>query len=119
MALRSLVQLRGFFELLPGGSKNINVSDLQNNTPPSEEVQLILLLGDNTITVPALAAGCIIVFDSTSVTTKTLKGAAGDTGIILAPTQWSVLTFTPAGITDFIINSSAEDNSLYTTIIFF
>ncbi len=118
MALRSLIQLRGLLETIPGGSKNIAPTDMQNNTPPSAEIQLVLANGDNTITVPALSKGCVVIFDSTSTTTKILKGAAGDTGISLQKTGWIVLTFVQAGGT-FIINSSAADTGKYTTIIFF
>ena len=119
MAIRSLIQLRGFLETLPLGGKNIAPSDIQNNTPPQEETQLVLASGANTITVPALAIGCIIIFDSTSAIVKTLKGVTGDTGILLRPTSWNVLSFTAAATASFVINASAEDTGLYTTILFF
>lgn len=119
MALRSLIQLRGLLETIPGGSKNIAPADMQNNTPPSVEIQIILANGDNTITIPALADGCVIIFDPTSATVKTLKGVGGDTGIVLAKTKWNVITFDTQPIANFIINSSALDAGKYTTIIFF
>lgn len=119
MALRSLIQLRGLLESIPGGSKNVAPTDIQNNTPPSVETQLVLANGDNTIVVPALAYGCVIIFDPTSTTVKTLKGAGGDTGVILAKTKWNVITFDTTPIASFIINSGAADTGKRTTIIFF
>lgn len=119
MALRSLVQLRGFIESLPGGSKNISPTDIQNNTPPSFEIQDVLAAGDNTIIVPANAYGCIIIFDPTSTTVKKLKGVAGDTGVVLAKNKWNVITFDAVPITDFLINSSVADTDKTTTVIFF
>ncbi len=120
MALRSLIQLRGFFELIPGGSKNINVSDLQNNDPPSVETQVVLADGANTITVPSKAEGVIISFDPASTKVKTLKGVDGDTGIALRLNGWNVLTFNvtspPA---NFVIDSTGADTDKTTTIIFF
>jgi len=120
MALRSLVQLRGFFDLIPGGSKNINPSDLQNNDPPSVETQLVLANGANTITVPAKAEGALIIFDSTSTVVKTLKGLTGDTGIVVRPNAWCVLTFdTTSPIASFVIDASTADTGKYTNIVFF
>jgi hypothetical protein len=119
LAIRSLVQLRGFIESLPGGSVNIAPIDIQNNTPPQAALPVILLAGDNTIPTPDLAKGAIIIFAPTSVTVKKLKGIAGDTGIIVSKNSWCVLTFDTPNITSFIINSGALDTGLYTNIIFF
>jgi len=119
MALRSLIQLRGYIESLAGGSKNIVPADITNATPPEAETELVLASGDNTITIPALADGCIIIFASTSTTTKTLKGVGGDTGIAVTKNSWLVLTFHTTPPANFIINSSAVDTGLYTRIIFF
>lgn len=119
MALRSLIQLRGLFEGLPSGSINIAPPDIQNNTPPEFSVQAVLANGDNTIVVPVLAAGCIIMFDATSTTVKKLKGNAGDTGTTLSKTRWNVLTFDSPPPASLIINSSAADTGKNTTILFF
>ncbi len=119
MALRSLIQLRGLLEGLPGGSINLAPTDIQNNTPPSFTLQDVLAIGDNTVLIPAGAYGCVIIFDPTSTTVKTLKGAAGDTGIILAKTRWNVITFDTVPPASFIINSSAADTGKKTTTIFF
>lgn len=119
MALRSLIQLRGFLEGLPGGSINIAPTDLQNNTPPSFTLQDELGNGNNTILVPALADGCIIIFDSTSTVVKTIRGAAGDVGLPVSKNKWVVLTFDTTPPTDFIINCVGADTGKNTTIIFF
>jgi len=119
MALRSLLSLRGLIESLPGGDVNIHPPDMQNNTPPQFSLQDVLANGDNTILVPANADGCVIIFDPTSTVVKTLKGIAGDTGIILAKNKWNVITFDTVPITDFIINCGAADTGKTTTIIFF
>lgn len=119
MALRSLIQLRGLLEGLPSGSMNISPTDVQNNTPPEFTAQSTLTIGDNLVIVPANAYGAIIIFDPTSTTVKTLKGAALDTGIILAKTGWNVIRFDTVPVVGFIINSSAADTGKKTTIIFF
>lgn len=122
MATRSLVQLRGLFESLPGGSKNISPPDMQNNSPPGVETQLVLASGLNTVNLPAVStvAGAIIVFDSTSTVAKTILGAAADTGLRADPSKWTVLTFDPAALpTNFIITAGAADTGKTTSIIFF
>lgn len=119
MALRSLLSLRGFIESVPGGVVGINPIDIQNNTPPQSSVQDVLALGDNQILVPLLAKGAIIIFDPTSTTVKKLKGAAGDTGVVLSKNSWTVLSFDAPSPVDFLINSSAADTGKYTTVLFF
>lgn len=119
MALRSLIQLRGLLEGLPTGSVNISPTDIQNTTPPDYAVQSVLANGDNTVLVPATAYGCVIIFDPTSTTVKTLKGVGGDTGIVLAKTKWNVLTFDTVPPVSFIINSSAVDTGKKTVVLFF
>lgn len=119
MSLRSLIQLRGFLQDIPGGNKNINPSDLQNNTPPSVEIQFTLASGDNVISIPTLAIGCVIIPDPTSTTVKKLKGNAGDTGVILSKNFWNVITFDSPPVASFLINSSAADTNKLTSFIFF
>lgn len=119
MALRSLIQLRGLIESIPGGSKNIAPTDLQNTTPPSYEIQDELAAGDNTILVPANADGCVIIFDPTSTTVKRIAGDPGDIGVILAKTKWNVITFDTVPPASFLIKSNANDTGKTTTIIFF
>lgn len=119
MATRSLMMLRGLIEGLPGGSKNIVPADMTNLTPPSWELQSVLANGANTVLVPANADGCVIIFDPTSTTVKTLKGVAGDTGIVLAKNKWNVITFDTTPVVSFVINSTGADTGKTTTIVFF
>lgn len=116
---KATIQLRGFFEDLISGSKSISPADLVHTTPPLAETQLVLASGDNTITVPSTAVGCIILFDPTSTAIKKLKGAGGDTGIIVSRQLWIVLTFDTTPIANFIINSSVVDTGKTTTVVFF
>lgn len=120
MALRSLVSLRALFESLTTGSKSVVPADIQNTTPPgSASTRLVLAGGANTIPVPATAKGAIIVFDPTSVTVKTLKGVAGDTGIVLSKNLWSVLSFDTTPTASFVIDSTGADTGKYTEVVFF
>lgn len=119
MAISATVQLRGFFSGLGIGSRSISPTDLTDTTSPAQVTQITLASGDNTIAVPSTADGCIIIFDSSSTTVKTLKGAAGDTGIVLSKTKWNVITFDTTPPANIIINSGAADTSKVTEITFF
>ncbi len=125
MAIRSLVQLRGYFEGLPSGSRNIAPADMIDLASPATVLNVQLLSGDNTISIPATANGVIIVFDSRSTIIKILKQNASDVGIELALTGWMVLSLSMGAQADFIINASADDDDgggtpvPYTTEIMF
>ena len=126
MATRSLVQLRGFFESLAGGSKSLALADLQNNFPPGYEQQVVLASGPNTIVVPTVATivnsilGVIVIFQPTSTVAKTIKGVTGDTGIRVNAAGWNVLSFDPANLpTQLVITAGAADTGKSTQIIFF
>lgn len=119
MAAASEISLRGTISALPEGSRSIAPSNLNNSNAPIQVTQITLASGDNTITVPASAVGAVIIFDILSTTVKKLKGAAGDTGVVLSKNKWSVLSFDSAPLADFIINSSATDTGKITTIHFF
>lgn len=119
MAITALVSLRGYFSGLLTGSRAIAPTDITDADAPSHINQKVLASGDNSFSVPANADGCIIVFDSTSTTVKTLKGNAADTGIILAKNRWNVITFDTTPIATIIINSSAADTGKNTEITFF
>lgn len=123
MAIESHLTLRGFFESLPEGSRVIAPDELVNSDAPATVTNAQLQSGDNTVSIPSNAVGCLIIFDSASTAAKTLKGDAGDTGIIIHSTNWLVLSFDPARQSTFIINSDANDvdgvTVLYTEIVFF
>jgi hypothetical protein len=78
----------------------VNVAGL----PPSS---FTLAVGFNTIPVPAAALGVVIVPQTGSVATKTLKGVTGDTGVPISPAGNCVLTWTAAQVASLGITSSA------------
>ena len=119
MATRSVMQFKGFFEDLPSGDRNIAPISIQNNIPPDSAISLILANGDNIISIPALAVGALILFNPASVSTKKLKGVGGDTGLIITKNSSFVLVFDIPPAASFIINTSAADVAIYTSIIFF
>ena len=119
MAASASVSISGTISDLPTGSKTIGPVTITNAASLGQETVFVLQSGFNTITVPALAVGCVIVFDATSAVTKTLKGITGDTGILLKPTGKNVLNFTAGGVASFGITASATDTGLYTSILFF
>lgn len=120
MATRSLASFRALLESLPGGSKSVVPTDMQNNTPPEHEVQQTLNDGDNTISIPTLAIGCLVIFADGSTYEKTLKYNAGDAGFPLRLTGWIVLTFSAVGApTGFIINIASAEASEIVRVIFF
>ena len=119
MAIISNLTLRGYLDSLPSGALQFSPADIVNLNAPASVNYLSLANGDNSITIPALAIGCIILFNSASTTVKKIKGAGADTGIALSKTSWLVLSFTAGAMGSFIINSSAADTGLYTEIVFF
>jgi len=70
---------------------------------------ITLAAGANTVTVPATAVGVTIVPPAGSANAKTLKGIAGDTGILLNPAVPTSLAFTAAGVATFVINSAGTE----------
>jgi hypothetical protein len=118
MAVSSTVQLRGYISSLPSGSGSLSPTDFTNTDAPLQRTQVVLASGDNTITVPTKARGCIIIFGSASTTTKKLKGVAGDTGVTLSKTGFNFIQFEATPPASFIINSSATDTAILTEIVF-
>src|SRR5579863_9172690 len=57
--------------------------------------------GFNAITAPATCLGVTIVPPPGNAVTLTLKGVTGDTGILLSPTQPTVLSFTSGSVPAF------------------
>lgn len=117
MAASGSVSIQGTVNDLPSGSKTLGPITQTSAAAVDASTQLELQSGDNTITIPTAAEFVIIVFDPTSATTKKLKGNAGDTGIRVDPAG-SVLLPLDATHPTLIINSSATDTGLTTTVIF-
>ena len=119
MAITSTVQLRGYFSGLLAGSRSVSPTDFSNAAAPSSVIQVTLASGANTITIPTGCRAVLIAFDTTSTTTKTLKGVTGDTGILLDPVGWNFLRFAASPPSNFVITASAADTSKNTEITFF
>lgn len=60
---------------------------IENTNSPGSIQDYSLSLGANTITPPANATGCTILFPASNTVLCTLKGVTGDTGIVLHPTD--------------------------------
>lgn len=84
-----------------------------NSASPGQLQVLNLILGANTITPPAGATpkGCTIVPPSTNTATLTLKGVAGDTGVVLHATDPSSLALNSPTAT-FVLTASAAVTAL-------
>jgi len=88
---------------LPMGSETIGPLTITNATTVGAVSELTSINGDNAVTIPANAIGCIIVPPIGSTLAKKYKGAAGDTGISLHLTNPQVICFA-SGVTSFILN---------------
>lgn len=76
----------GEIENFPSGSRTFESTiELTNSVDQSSSV--LLTSGYNQISVPTGASGCIIQPPFNNVVPITLKGATGDTGILLHPTN--------------------------------
>ena len=115
----SRIQARGLFEGLPTGSRNIVTDEVVNTNPPFGVIQVELATGDNTITIPVNATAVLINFPSTSTAVKTLKGDAGDVGLVIGTTGWLFFPIDIATSPTFILNSDIDDTGLQTEIMFF
>ncbi len=118
MPAAGTVSITGTITDLPTGDKAVGPVTITSAAAVAAESQVILSSGANTILIPATATVCIVVFDSTSATTKTLKGVTGDTGIVMKPAGAILLSFAAVPPASFVINSSALDTGLYTTFLF-
>ena len=118
MAATGTITISGSVTTLPGGSKTLGPLTISAAAAVSVETQVVLASGANTITVPTTATAAIIVFDSTSTVTKTLKGVTGDTGIAVTKVGVVVLQFHTTPPADFCITAGGADTAKTTTIIF-
>lgn len=114
-------QLSAVIELVVDGLGSFQITPAKQvaGVTKFQTSQIELANGANTITIPAAMKYVLIVFDTTSSTVKTLKGIAGDTGIVVAPgttTSWVLLPITTGS---FVINSAGADTGKLTTITFF
>jgi hypothetical protein len=77
--------------------------------------------GENTISVPSWAVGVSILTPQAGTQNLVLKGASGDTGIVIAPNQACLLNFdtvTPDVPSSFVLDNPGSD-AVPTQITFF
>lgn len=88
----------------PSANTPLYSASMQNATggPPGQQA---LAMGNNTIAVPATAAGVVIVPPAGSAVALTLKGVNGDTGIALDPANPTHLRLTPGAVASFVLNA--------------
>jgi len=80
------------------------------NSPAATAAPITLAIGDNTITVPTggtVPTAVTIVKPAGSAATIKIKGAGGDTGVKLHPTDPDSISLDPTQAT-FILNASAQ-----------
>jgi hypothetical protein len=98
MAASASLTLSGTISGLPGGSETISLS-LTNSSASGAATFTTLASGFNTINVPSGSLWVIIVPPSGNTTSLTLKGITGDTGIVLHPSQPSLIGLAAAQTT--------------------
>lgn len=80
------------------------------SSPAATAAPITLAIGDNTITVPTggtVPTAVTIIKPSANTATLKLKGAGGDTGITLHPTDPDSISLAPAQAS-IILNASAQ-----------
>lgn len=87
----------------------IPVQAASNSASPGQTDLVTLSSGNNTITIPAGGStpkACTIVPPSGNINTLTLKGVAGDTGILLHKTDPTTVAI-DTGVASFVLNAGA------------
>jgi hypothetical protein len=109
---------------LEGGAKTYGplqiASNPANTLALANITTIVLASGNNTITIPTGANGCIVNFAPGSTVTKTYKGVATDAGTQIATTGVG-LVLSWVGVTapaTFVIACSATDTNQITEIWF-
>jgi len=92
-------RVQGIAVLTPNQESNAN-------SPAADEAKA-LVTGDNTITIPSTAAGVVIEPPAGGTVALKLKGAAGDTGVVLSKKAVTKLAFDTTPPADFILNAGA------------
>jgi hypothetical protein len=90
------------------------VNSQSSTTLPGDNVPLFTVFnlvgpGNNTIPVPAKAAGVDIVMPVGSINPKLLKGVNGDTGVVFGPEKTLSWRFNQTSMANFVINSQVNE----------
>jgi len=120
MPITASIKIKGYVQGYGCGRMEIDTAPLTNATSVPGVVELVLAAGNNTIAVPVGAKGVVITLDPTSTIFKTLKGIAGDTGILISSTNEGGSFVLPLfQVTSFVISASAVDTGKLTKFQFF
>ncbi len=104
----AVVTISGAKINLPSGTEAIGPLTISNPTSGGAVTVLTTASGDNTVTVPASTyVGVVIVPPYGNTTALKLKGAGGDTGIVIHPSNPTLYSF-PAGTANFILNAAGS-----------
>ena len=102
----------------PFGSIAIGPITVTGAVPPSAQ-QANLASGNNTFTVPASSAGCVIAPPTTNNVVIKAKTTSGDTGLLVPQAAPSVLIFDPANVPGTLYLNAASNTTGLTAVIFF
>lgn len=94
---------------------SISLAPVSNTLAPGDIDILSLTTGANTITLPtggSTPKGAVIIPPPGNTQALTLKGVAGDTGILLHKTEPAIITFDNPPPANFVINAAAVVNGL-------
>lgn len=112
------VQSASFFATADGGSSSIGPVVLTGTIIPRETF-INLVSGDNSIAVPALAAGCIISPPDTNTEILIAKTTIGDVGMNIPKATPSILVFDIANVPTTLFLNAADDTTGFTSVRFF
>lgn len=101
--------ITGGYTISPWFTGDVNFADSfsaeEVDSSPGQIQIVDLVIGANTITVPEHAVSVTIIPPIDNVVILTLKGVAGDAGIILNPSRPCLISLD--AVTSFVINASA------------
>lgn len=109
MAVEASITISG---TVAGGPSTKTIRKTVSDTDSASDSRLIdIASGDNTITVPKKATGCILTPPAGNTVVLKIKGAGGDTGIQISKVNPFVYMFdvdaTASATTSFILNAAA------------
>lgn len=120
MTITAAVNIKGYIQALGAGRVEIDSIVFDEATAIPTKVVLELASGANTISCSSSCRGVIITNNPASTRTKTLKGVAGDTGIVIASSGFGgTFVLLLDAVSSFVINSSGADTGILTEFQFF
>jgi hypothetical protein len=113
------IYITGTLQGLPQGSVNVAVpAIIPSSSNLYAETTIVLAPGNNVISVPTWAVGCIITPPAANTVQLLLKAVIGDAGLTLALTGAQLLNFGPAPPGSFVLNAASPTTGS-TSIAFF